>query len=60
MHSRIQITPEKEIVCVIVSPIRMYSGGILWFSHRYAAASAFHRLRDNFTNPFQIASILYM
>ena len=40
----------------------MYSGGggILWFSRRYAAASAFHRLRDNFKNPYPITSILYM
>ena len=40
----------------------MYLGGgvILWFSRRYAAASAFHRLRDNLKNPYWIASIFYM
>ena len=36
-------------------------GGILWFSRRYAAASAFHRLRDNFKNPYRICFyILYV
>ena len=51
------------LVLIIVSPVRMYSGGgggVLWFSRHYAAASAFHRLRDNLKNPYQIASIFYM
>ena len=36
-------------------PCTKYVWGILWFSRRYA--SAFHRLRDNLKNPYQIASI---
>ena len=40
-------------------PRTKYVRGILWFSRRYAAASAsaFHRLRDNLNNPYRIASI---
>ena len=47
-------------------PRTKYVRGILWFSRRYAAASAsasasaFHRLRDNFRKPYQIASIFDM
>ena len=37
-----------------------YVRGILWFSRRYAAASALHRLRDNFKKPYRIASIFDM
>ena len=49
-----------DLSLFIVSPVRMYSGGILWFSRRYAATSAFHRLHDNFKNPHRIASIFDM
>ena len=46
---------------VIVSPIRMYVRGILWFSRRYAAsAETFDRSHDNLKNPYRIASIFYM
>ena len=38
-------------------PRTKYVRGILWFSRRYASASAFHRLRDNFKKPYWIASI---
>ena len=38
-------------------PRTKYVRGILWFSGRYAAASAFHRLRDNLKNPYRIAAI---
>ena len=41
-------------------PRTKYVRGILWFSRRYASASAFHRLRDNFKKPYRIASIFYM
>ena len=41
-------------------PRTKYVRGILWFSRRYAAASAFHRLRDNFKKPYRIASIFDM
>ena len=43
-------------------PRTKYVRGILWFSRRYAAASAsaFHRLHDNFKKPYQIASIFDM
>ena len=45
-------------------PRTKYVRGILWFSRRYAAASAsasaFHRLRDNFRKPYRIASIFDM
>ena len=40
-------------------PRTKYVRGILWFSRRYAAASAYHRLRDNLKNPYRIASIFY-
>ena len=48
---------------IIVSPRTKYVRGILWFSRRYAAASAasaYHRLRDNLKNPNRIASIFDM
>ena len=35
-------------------------GGILWFIRRYAATSVFHRLRDNFKNPYRNASMFYI
>ena len=41
-------------------PRTKYVRGILWFSRRYAAASAFHRLRDNLKKPCRIASIFDM
>ena len=41
-------------------PRTKYVRGILWFSRRYASASAFHRLRDNFRKPYRIASIFDM
>ena len=44
-------------------PRTKYVRGILWFSRRYAAASAasaFHHLRDNLKKPYRIASIFYM
>ena len=63
-----------EVICSSVAidhlcshciPRTKYVRGILWFSRRYAtlsasAASAFHRLRDNLTKPYRIASIFYM
>ena len=50
----------NNIVLYICIPRTKYVRGILWFSRRYAAASAFHRLRDNFKNPYRIASIFDM
>ena len=41
---------------VIVSPVRMYVRGILWFSRHYAVV----RSHDNLKNPYRIASIFYM
>ena len=41
-------------------PRTKYVRGILWFSRRYAATSAFHRLRDTLKKPYRIASIFYM
>ena len=60
-----QICDVLRLLVVLVSGIRnciprtKYVRGILWFSRRYAA-SAFHRLRDNFKKPYRIASIFYM
>ena len=52
---------------LIVSPVRSTYGGYYGLVRRYAAASAsaasasaFHRLRDNFKNPYRIASIFDM
>ena len=36
-----------QLLNIIVIPRTKYVRGILWFSRRYAAASAYHRLRDN-------------
>ena len=44
-------------------PRTKYVRGILWFSRRYAAASAasaFHHLRDNLKKPYRIASMFDM
>ena len=59
----------NHIYCNCI-PRTKYVRGILWFSRRYAAASAsaasaasasaFHRLRDNLKKPYRIASIFYM
>ena len=51
------IQPQLIDYCI---PRTKYVRGILWFSRRYAAAAAFHRLRDNLQNPYRIASIFYM
>ena len=51
------------IFLFIVSPVRMYVWGIIWFSRRYTAASAsadIHRSHDNLINPYRIASIFDM
>ena len=59
---RIQRSEYFQYNCI---PRTKYVRGILWFSRRYAAtsapaASAFHRLRDNFKKPYRIASIFDM
>ena len=41
-------------------PRTKYVRGILWFSRRYAAASADTSSPNNLKNPYRIASIFYM
>ena len=38
-------------------PVRMYSGGILWFCHRYVVTQTLHQTHEN---PYWSTSTCYM
>ena len=69
LHSCVNYIALRKVVGIWMTHILIYCiprtkyvRGILWFSRRYASASAsaYHRLRDNLKNPYRIASIFYM